>query len=274
MHSKAPKRILCIHSLACEGRPSLAVIAPTLAAMGCQPVMLPTAVLSTHTGGYGEPARLATEGWCAAALEHYKALELDFDCIYTGYLATEAQVDIALRAFDLWPKALKVTDPVLGDHGRLYAGLPDGLRGRIRALCDRADLVIPNLTEAAFLLGRDPADLPDADAARAMAAELADRYPSVLVTGVPSGDFLLNLGAEAGRQPFTVRRIKVGRSFHGTGDLFGAVTVGALMNDKALSAAADQAADFVADAIAATPADADERAGVWFEPLLGRLIPR
>ncbi len=94
------------------------MILPVLSVMGIQPVALPTVVLSTHTGGLGTPARLDGGAYGAAALEHYHALGLDFDCIYTGYLGGEAQVALAEKAFDLWPSAYKVVDPVMGDNGK------------------------------------------------------------------------------------------------------------------------------------------------------------
>ena len=106
-----PKKILCIHDLSGVGRCSLAVILPVLSVMGLQPVALPTVVLSTHTGGLGTPARLDGCAYGEAALEHYHALGLDFDCIYTGYLGGEAQVALAEKAFALWPSAHKVVDP-------------------------------------------------------------------------------------------------------------------------------------------------------------------
>ena len=112
-----PKKILCIHDLSGVGRCSLAVILPVLSVMGLQPVALPTVVLSTHTGGLGTPARLDGCAYGEAALEHYHALGLDFDCIYTGYLGGEAQVALAEKAFALWPSAHKVVDPVMGDNG-------------------------------------------------------------------------------------------------------------------------------------------------------------
>ena len=98
-----PKKILCIHDLSGMGRCSLAVILPVLSVMGCQPVALPTVVLSTHTGGLGTPARLDGAAYGLAALEHYRELGVEFDCIYTGYLGGEEQVALAEKAFDLWP---------------------------------------------------------------------------------------------------------------------------------------------------------------------------
>ena len=109
-----PKKVLCIHDLSGVGRCSLAVILPVLSVMGVQPVALPTMVLSTHTGGFGTPARLDGCDYGMAALEHYRELGLEFDCIYTGYLGGEAQTAIAEKAFDLWPAAKKVVDPVMG----------------------------------------------------------------------------------------------------------------------------------------------------------------
>ena len=130
-----PKKILCIHDLSGVGRCSLAVILPVLSVMGFQPVALPTVVLSTHTGGLGTPARMDGSAYGMAALEHYQALELQFDCIYTGYLGGEAQVALAEKAFALWPAAYKVVDPVMGDNGKAYSTVTPALIERIRSLC-------------------------------------------------------------------------------------------------------------------------------------------
>ena len=146
-----PKKILCIHDLSGVGRCSLAVILPVLSVMGLQPVALPTVVLSTHTGGLGTPARLDGCAYGEAALEHYHALGLDFDCIYTGYLGGEAQVALAEKAFALWPSAHKVVDPVMGDNGKAYATVTPELISRIRQLCRSANLILPNYTEAQLL---------------------------------------------------------------------------------------------------------------------------
>ena len=113
-----PKKVLCIHDLSGVGRCSLAVILPVLSVMGVQPVALPTVVLSTLTGGFGTPAWLDGCDYGMAALEHYRELGLEFDCIYTGYLGGEAQAAIAEKAFDLWPAAKNVVDPVRGETAR------------------------------------------------------------------------------------------------------------------------------------------------------------
>ena len=193
-----PKKVLCIHDLSGVGRCSLAVILPVLSVMGIQPVALPTVVLSTHTGGFGTPARLDGCAYGEAALEHYRELGLSFDCIYTGYLGGEEQA----------------------------------------ALADE------------------------------LAASLT---PNVVGTGLQLDQYIACAGA--GRDRFVVKKLHIARSFPGTGDLYGAVLIGSLIQGNALSAAADNAAEFVALAIQKTPCDQDTRFGVWFEPLLPRLCP-
>ena len=269
-----PGKVLCIHDLSGAGRCSLAVIVPTLAVMGLQPVALPTMLLSTHTGGLGAPARLDCAAYAREALAHYQALGLAPDCIYTGYLGSEAQVALAAEAFRLWPAALKIADPAMADGGAPYSGFTPALIGAVRELCRGADLILPNLTEARLLLGQDPAGAPDAftpEQALELAQALTAIAPRAVVTGLPMGKFVGCAGA--GDEPFVARHLHIGRSFPGTGDLFGAVVTGALLRGNALSAAVDAAAGFVAQAIQATPREADTRFGVWFEPLLARLAP-
>ena len=267
-----PKKVLCIHDLSGMGRCSLAVILPVLSVMGIQPVALPTVVLSTHTGGLGTPARMDGAAYAREALEHYHTLGVEFDCIYTGYLGGEAQADLAEQAFGLWPAARKVVDPVMGDNGKAYSTVTPAFIDRMRALCRKADLILPNVTEAALLLGREPTEaVPDDAAAQALADKLLQLTPNAVVTGLPLGKYIGCAGA--GREQFVIKKLHIERSFPGTGDLYGAVLIGSLIQGNALSAAADNAAEFVSLAIQNTPAGQDTRFGVWFEPLLPRLCP-
>ena len=192
----APKTVLCIHDLPGFGRAGLAVITPVLSALGVQAVAVPTAVLSSHTGGLGAPARLSSPGYGPAALAHYRRLGVRFDCIYSGYLSETSQALLVEQAMEYWPDALKVVDPVMGDHGRMYGGLPAEMVPALYNLCARADLILPNTTEAALLLG-DPLPGPGATAAEAAdaAARLTRVCPQVLVTGVEAGHSILCAGA-------------------------------------------------------------------------------
>ncbi len=271
--SNSPKSVLCIHDLSGAGRCSLNEILPVLTAMGCRVVALPTTLLSTHTGGFGTPASLDCLEYGRAALAHYQELELEFDCIYAGYLSSPAQQQLVLDAFNAWPNAIKVMDPVLGDNGALYTGM-EPLIGKMGELCRKADLFTPNLTEACQLLGRAfPQSELTADEAQNLAKDLADSFErSVVVTGISMGKYIACAGG--GQENFVQKRLALPQSFPGTGDLFGAVLVGGLLRGNALSAATDAAAGFVASAISATPSDADPRMGAWYETELYRLAVR
>ena len=201
-----PKKVLCIHDLSGMGRCSLAVILPVLSVMGVQPVALPTVVLSTHTGGFGTPARLDGCDYGMAALEHYRELGLEFDCIYTGYLGGEAQAAIAEKAFDLWPAAKKVVDPVMGDNGKAYSTVTPEFIDRMRTLCQRADLILPNVTEAGLLLRKEmfPENFDEAGA-QALADELTTLAPDAIVTGVAMGKYIGCAGAGRDRGRMTAR---------------------------------------------------------------------
>ena len=153
----------------------------------------------------------------------------------------------------------------------MLLGTP-ALIDRIRALCQSADLILPNYTEAQLLLQREPCTEPLTDeAAQALADELTALVPGAVVTGLPLGKYIGCAGS--GRDRFLVKKLHISRSFPGTGDLYGAVLIGSLLQGNALSAAADNAAEFVALSIQSTPAAQDTRFGVWFEPLLPRLCP-
>ena len=268
-------RVLCIHDLPGFGRAGLSVIVPVLSALGAQAVAVPTAVLSTHTGGLGTPAKLANPGYGPAALEHYRRLGLRFDCIYSGYLADASQAKLVEQAMDLWPDALTVVDPVMGDHGRMYRGLAPEMVPAMYTLCSRASLILPNTTEAALLLG-DPMPGVTGEAelhtAQTQAQRLTRICPRVLITGVAAGRGIACVGADRATGESLVRTPMVPKSFHGTGDIFGAVLVGRLLQGNVLPAAAQAAAVFVADCLKATPDEADERLGVWLESVLPRLM--
>ena len=273
--SNAPKTVLCIHDLPGFGRAGLSVIVPVLSALGAQAVAVPTAVLSTHTGGLGTPAKLVNPGYGPAALEHYRRLGLRFDCIYSGYLADASQAKLVEQAMDLWPDALTVVDPVMGDHGRMYRGLAPEMVPAMYTLCSRASLILPNTTEAALLLG-DPMPGVTGEAelhtAQTQAQRLTRICPRVLITGVAAGRGIACVGADRATGESLVRTPMVPKSFHGTGDIFGAVLVGRLLQGNVLPAAAQAAAVFVADCLKATPDEADERLGVWLESVLPRLM--
>ena len=273
--SNAPKTVLAIHDLPGFGRAALSVIVPVLSCLGVQAVALPTAVLSTHTGGLGTPAKLSNPGYGPAALAHYQRLGLRFDCIYAGYLADPNQAKLVEQAFELWPQAYKVVDPVLGDAGRLYRGVGAEMVPAMYDLCRKADLILPNGTEAALLLGDPLPGVGSAEQAAAQAARLTRIAPQVVVTGVTGladGRCIGCVGAARGGQGYLVKTPLIPRLYHGTGDIFGAVLVGRILQGNVPQAAVQAAAAFVGECIRQTPEGADERLGVWLEAALPKLM--
>ena len=273
--SNAPKTVLAIHDLPGFGRAALSVIVPVLSCLGVQAVALPTAVLSTHTGGLGTPAKLSNPGYGPAALAHYQRLGLRFDCIYAGYLADPNQAKLVEQAFELWPQTYKVVDPVLGDAGRLYRGVGAEMVPAMYDLCRKADLILPNGTEAALLLGDPLPGVGSAEQAAAQAARLTRIAPQVVVTGVTGladGRCIGCVGAARGGQGYLVKTPLIPRLYHGTGDIFGAVLVGRILQGNVPQAAVQAAAAFVAECIRQTPEGADERLGVWLEAALPKLM--
>ena len=274
-----PKKILCIHDLSGVGRCSLAVILPVLSVMGLQPVALPTVVLSTHTGGLGTPAKLANPGYGPAALEHYRRLGLRFDCIYSGYLADASQAKLVEQAMDLWPDALTVVDPVMGDHGKLYHGFTPELVQGIRELATHADVITPNLTEAALLLGEEPNTAPlSLGQARSLLARLSALGPGVVViTGaaLTTGEYAnLCYDRERGGYWKSVSEYLPVR-YPGTGDLFAAVLTAGLMQGDSPAMAMDRATRYVEITVKTTFGyGADSREGVMLERTLGWLTQK
>ena len=273
--SNAPKTVLAIHDLPGFGRAALSVIVPVLSCLGVQAVALPTAVLSTHTGGLGTPAKLSNPGYGPAALAHYQRLGLRFDCIYSGYLADPTQAKLVEQAFELWPRALKVVDPVLGDGGRLYKGLGADMVPAMYNLCSKANLIVPNVTEAALLLGDPLPGVGSSEQAAEQAARLTRIAPQVVVTGVTGlsdGRCIGCVGAARGGEGYTVKTPLLPRMFHGTGDIFAAVLVGRILQGNVPQAAVQAAAAFVSECIRQTPEGTDERLGVWLEAALPKLM--
>lgn len=266
----AGKRVLCVQDLSCVGRCSLAVVLPVLCACGHTACPLPTALLSTHTGGFGTPARTDETSFCRDALEHWAALDLSFDSVYSGYLANAAQAELVRRAFDAFPAAFKLVDPVLGDGGRPYRFVTPELQEAMAGLCRRADLITPNVTESALLLGLDPEDPLSRRDALARAAVLRETFgAAVVLTGVAfaEGGHANVCAGEVGA--VCVPYHPVPGQFPGTGDLFSAAVLGTLLRGISLPRSIGRAADFIC-ACAAKAGD-DPRFGVPFETQLPRL---
>ncbi len=267
-------RIAAIHDLSGFGRCSLTVALPILSAMGAQCCPLPTAFLSTHTGGFQDFTFLDMTDEMTRAAAHWKSLDLRFDAIYSGFLGSARQIGVVEEFFYDFrqPNTLTVVDPVMGDHGMVYKTYTSEMCDGMARLALLADVITPNLTEAALLL---KLPLGELSSPRETVERLSlDGKRSVVLTGVsmsPGMTGAMCFDAKTGRAE-PVQTDFVAHEFHGTGDVFASVLTGALMQEKPLIAAAMLAAKFVrACAERTAAAELPMREGVEFEPLLGYL---
>ena len=268
---KSAKTVAAIHDLSGVGRCALTVVMPVISVMGAQVCPVPTAVLSAHTAFSGIAAHDLT-GFLPAYLAHWQALGLRFDAVYAGYLAGPEQAAIVEDFLNGQPDALKVLDPVMGDDGRLYAGMPKSMPAKWRGLCARADVVTPNMTEYALLTGEAYSLAPRtmAQAEKMLDALLEMGAQSAVITSLPLEKGLANAYMRRGDKAAVICAFeRLEAHYPGTGDLFASVLTGALLQGKALETAVAQATALTRRAVARTmrlPTEVNY--GVDLEPLL------
>lgn len=256
------KNVLAIHDISCVGRCSMTVALPILSRYGVECRLLPTGLLSTHTGGFTDYTFLDLTDEMRKILAAWKPLGLQFDGIYSGYLGSAEQVELVKEVVAAYGAPF-YCDPVMADGGALYPGFDITFVEKMRELVPLADVLMPNVTEACFLTGMPFSETvaPQTliEKLRAMGAK------AVVLTGVEqSADSIGALASDGA----LYQTAKIGGSYHGTGDIFGSVLVSALTNGQTLSDAMRAACDFVVAAIKATPASADKKYGVNFEDVL------
>ncbi len=241
------KKVAAIQDMSGIGRCSLTVILPLLSVMGVQVCPVPTAVLSAHTG-YGEFVMRDLTDFMMPALEHYKKLGVKFDCVYSGFLASSEQIDHCLEFFRAYPDALKVVDPVMGDDGKAYATYTKELCARMGELVQVADLITPNLTEAAILLGEDYPSKPMSEqTVKQWLVRLSQKGGcKVVITSVRlEGEGMATVCYDGSEDGFwKINNVLVPAQYSGTGDMFTSVLIGGLLRGEELPAAMNRAAEY------------------------------
>ena len=274
------KRIVSIQDISSVGKCSLTVALPIISAMGVEAGVLPTAVLSTHTAIPGFTFHDLT-GEIRPICAHWKKMGYTFDSIYTGYLGSFEQLDLVSEFFDDFGKdSLIFIDPVMGDYGRLYSGFTLDFVREMARLCARADVIVPNMTEAAFMTGLEYREDGQYDLVfvQDLLRRLCDLGPkNAVLTGASFAPELVGfvgLNAESG-EFFSYMTERIPNSFHGTGDIFSSAAVGALMNDFTLADSLAIAADYTLECIRESLKDPEARDyGVNFESAIPYLIRR
>jgi len=275
------RRMLAIHDISCVGRCSLTVALPIVSSFGIECSVLPSAVLSTHTGGFtGFTYRDLTDDLMSVC-SHWKDLGLRFDSFYTGFLGSKEQVGIVEQIIKSTSteNARIYVDPVMGDKGRLYSVFDDDFPHIMRSLCEKADVIMPNLTELCRMLDIEYTDGPYSEEYVSSILDMASCFGAkkIVITGVSyrigsvGAVYRDYMSGETGN----VMRPEVEGYYHGTGDVFGSALVGAMEKGLSLRDSVRIAVDFTVNAIRRThDSGADTRYGVDFEPGLRDLIFR
>ncbi|MDR2559402.1 MAG: pyridoxamine kinase, partial [Oscillospiraceae bacterium] len=248
------------------------VIQPILSMMGVQACPVPTAILAAHTGGFGEVVMKDSTEFIPAALAKYRKLKINFDAVYSGFLASEKQIDHCLDFFRSYPNSLKIVDPVMGDHGKVYSTYTPELCARMCELAQIADIITPNVTEAAILLGEEYPQKLTREMVRDWLGKLQKYAPAVVITGVPleNGEVANACFNQSGAK--LIKFDYIPQNYPGTGDMFTAVLTGGLLKGEELHIAVNRAAIFTQAAIRATfERGTTPRNGVIFEEFLSLL---
>ena len=268
------KKVAAVHDISGYGRASLTAVIPTLSAFGVQVCPIPTAVLSTITGFFEGYTYQDLTDSIPAYLDHWEALGLSFDSIYTGYLGSIRQIDMMKDMVRRFPSPLVLIDPVFGDDGELFPGFDGSFVEKMKELVALAHLITPNLTEAAGLLNRPmPDTLSEADAKEWLCALTSFGPSQAVITGIPGkGEIHTALyDKNTGEFSYLSAVHQPGR-YPGTGDIFAAVLLGSLLCGKTLSQSGKAATQFVSDCILAAQTEGDPiRGGLPLESLLPKL---
>ena len=271
------QRILTVQDISCVGQCSLTVALPILSAAGLETAILPSAVLSTHTGGFtGFTFRDLTED-IPGIIAHWQKEKIRFNAIYTGYLGSAEQIALVKQMFSALraDRFVSIVDPAMADGGRLYTGFDAAFVEEMKTLTAAADIILPNITEACFLTGSDYREQYD----EAYISELLSRLraggaKTIILTGVGYTDDSTGVVVLEGDTPRYYRHKRISKGSHGTGDVYASAFVGAYVQGKSAYDAAVIAADYTVKCIENTVGDPAHWYGVKFEPVLPYYIER
>lgn len=268
----AQKRIAAINDISGFGKCSLTVALPVISACGVETVCLPTAVLSTHTGGFSAYTYRDLTGDMPAVMNHWKSLGLSFDAIYSGFLGSKEQIEIVKDFIALFKRerTLVIVDPSMADFGKMYSVFDMDFANKMTGLCALADIILPNITEAAFMTSEKYAGtVQTREYIELLLEKLLAKGPgSVVLTGVSFQEDLLGIACKtkSDKEPQYYFQKHLGGAYHGTGDVFASAFCGALLNGFSVFEASRIAVDYVCNCIERTKKVGDDiRYGVDFE---------
>lgn len=267
-------RIAAVHDLCGYGKCSLGVAIPVLSAGGNDVCPVPTGLFSNHTAFPTWHMHDTTE-MLDSYLQAWKDVNIDIDAIYSGFLGAPEQCDSIRQLWNDYPNALRVVDPAMADHGKVYPTYTPELCQAMAGLASGCDVLTPNLTEAAIILGEEwhGQNISEDEARRIIEALLEKGAKNVILKGIDRSDGIIRNYVQGEQNEFAETRNELlPYMLHGTGDLYASCLLAAIMAGKTLLDAAQFASDFVAEAMVLTNEQPDFRnRGVSFEPLLGKI---
>ena len=269
------KRVLTIQDISCVGQCSLTVALPIISACGLETAVLPSAVLSTHTGGFKDFTFRDLTDDLPKILEHWKKENIQFDAFYTGYLGSAKQIVYVRDILHSVRKkeSVNIIDPVMADNGRLYVGFDSAFVKAMKTLIGDADYVLPNITEAALLTGNEYRETYDEEYILKLSKGLVRLgAKTVVLTGVSYSPETTGVSIYANGQISYYAHRKISKGSHGTGDVYASSFVGALLRGKSPFDSAKIAADYTVQCIENTIPDDSHWYGVKFETALPQLI--
>ena len=273
------KRIVTVQDISCVGKCSLTVALPIISAMGVEAAILPTAVLSTHTMFKNFTVKDLTDQ-IKPITAHWKSENMDFSAIYTGYLGSFEQIDLMKEMFDEFKTENTVTcvDPAMADNGKLYPAFDEAFAKHMATLCAKADITVPNITEACFMTGMEYKTEYDEAYIKELLDKMAELGAKITVlTGVSFEEGktgVMGYDSTTGEY-YYYSHDRLNVSYHGTGDIFSSTCIGAMMNDMSWKEAMAVAADYTAECIRLTLEDPSEPwYGVNFEQAIPYLLKR
>lgn len=271
------KRVLTIQDISCFGKCSLTVALPLLSAMGVEAVILPTAVLSTHTLFKGFTCKDLSDQ-LKPITDHWKQEGISFDAICTGYLGTEEEIDTVIGIIESFrnENTLVFVDPAMGDNGKLYPAFNEHYARKNADLCAVADIADPNITEASFLTGLPYRETYSEDYVEELLTALAAiGTKTPILTGVSLGEGKTGaMGYDSEKKTFfRYQNDRIPAAYHGTGDIFSSVLAGAFVLGIDRTNALKIAADYTAHTIAETLKNPENPwYGVDFEATIPDLV--
>ena len=273
------KRIVTIQDISCVGKCSLTVALPIISAMGVETAIIPTAVLSTHTMFQRFTCKDLTDQ-IKPITEHWKSENIGFEAIYTGYLGSFEQIDLMKEMFDTFKTDSNIVfvDPAMADNGQLYPAFDEAFAKHMATLCAKADVIVPNITEASFMTGMEYKERYDEAYVKEMLQKLSALGAKIsILTGVSFEEGKTGvMGYDSAKDEYYYYcHEKLPVSYHGTGDIFSSTCIGAMVNGLSWQEAVQVAADYTAECIRLTLADPSKPwYGVNFEQAIPFLLKR